>query len=351
MRKTHLALGALFLLCTLAHAASFDCTKAKTAQEKAICVSPALSAADDEMAAAYHAWLAAAQPGWAAGIRDNQLAWLRLRDGSCPGGDANNPIESCLSDIYKLRIPELQQKVQHVAGVTFVSQSITLTARDTPDSAPPAGVSEVTHGFGTLVASWAQASSTTPQWAAWNSAVVPAIVLAANADEETSAKDWNGIVQPGVDRNLAATVERANAQWVSASILDFYDGHGAHPMENFTEFYWMLGQQRALKPEDVFLPNSGWDVWMEKRLDLYLHQALDSQSSGNYQSWFPQGGAATVLQGLVTNTGDWKLEPAGFSIFFQPYQVACYACTPDPLIVPWSDLKPYLQPGFVLPQN
>jgi uncharacterized protein len=350
MRKTLLALSLPFLLCTLAHAASFDCTKAKTAQEKAICGTPALSTADDQMATAYRAWLSAAPPGWAAGIRDNQLAWLRLRDGSCPGGDANNPIESCLSDIYKVRIEALQQMVQHIAGMTFVSQSVTLTARDTPDSAPPAGVSEVTPGFGTLVASWPQASSTTPQWTAWNSAIVPAIIQAANANESSSARDWNGLVQPGVDRDLTVTVERANTQWISASIDDFYDGHGAHPGENVTEFYWMLGQQRALKPEDVFQPNSGWDTWMEKRLDSYLHKALDSQSNGNYQTWFTAGDAQKTLQGIVTNPGDWKLEPKGFSIYFQPYQVACYACTPDPLTISWSDLKPYLQPGFVLPQ-
>lgn len=350
MRKTLLALALPFLLCVLAHAASFDCTKAKTAQEKAICGTPALSAADDQMAAAYRAWLAAAPPDWAAGIRENQIVWLRTRDEDCPAGDASTPIASCLNNIYKLRIAELQQMVQHIAGITFVSQAITLTARDTPDSAPPAGIPEVTPGFGTLQSTWPQASSTAPQWTAWNSAVIPAVIQAANADEETSAHDWNGVVQPGVDRGLTVAVERANAQWVSASIVDFYDGHGAHPMENSAEFYWMLGAQRALKPADVFLPNSGWDTWMEQRLDSYLHKALDSGSNGNYQTWFPQGNAATVLKGIVTNPADWKLEPAGFSIFFQPYQVACYACTPDPMTIKWSDLKPYLQPSFVLPQ-
>ncbi|MGD1062097.1 MAG: lysozyme inhibitor LprI family protein [Terracidiphilus sp.] len=350
MRKTLLALSVPFLLCALAHAASFDCTKAKTAQEKAICGTPALSAADDQMAAEYKAWLAAAPPASAAGIRENQLVWLRTRDASCPAGDANNSIASCLSGIYQQRIEELQQMVQHFAGITFVSQAITLTIHDTPDSAPPAGISEVTPGFGTLQATWPQASSTTPQWTAWNSAIVPAVIQVANADEETSAHDWNGIVQPGVDRGLTFTVERANAQWVSATIVDFYDGHGAHPTENSAEFYWMLGAQRALKPEDVFLPTSGWDTWMEQRLDSYLHKALDSGSNGNYQTWFPQGNAATVLMGIVINPADWKLEPAGVSIFFQPYQVACYACTPDPMIIQWSDLKPYLQPSFVLPQ-
>jgi uncharacterized protein len=350
MRKTPMALSIPFLLCVLAHAASFDCTKAKTAQEKAICGTPALSAADDQMAAAYKAWLAAAPPDWAAGIRENQIVWLRFRDASCPAADANSPIAACLSDIYKERIQDLQGMVQHFASVTFVSQAITLTARDTPDSAPPAGASEVTPGFGTLQASWPQAISATPQWAAWNSAIVPAVTQAANADETTSAHDWNGLVQPGVDRSLAVTIDRANAQWVSVFIDDLNDGHGAHPTENSAEFYWMLGAQCALKPEDVFLPNSGWDAWMEKQLDSYLHKALDAQSSGNYQTWFPQGGAPKELQGLVTNPGDWKLEPAGFSIFFQPYQVACYACTPDPMTIPWSDLKPYLQPSFILPK-
>ena len=302
------------------------------------------------MAAAYKAWLTAAQPGWAAGIRENQLDWLRWRDANCPAGDANNPIATCLSSVYKARIAELRRMVQHFAGVTFVSQAITLTAPDTPNSAPPAGATEVNHGFGTLTSSWAQASSTTPQWTAWNGAVEPAIIQAANADAGTSAHDWKGIVQPGVDRDLTFTVERANAQWVSATIVDDYDGHGAHPTENSSEFYWMLGEQRALRPEDVFQTSSGWDAWMEKQLESYLHKALDAQSGGNYESWFPQGNAATVLMGIVKNPADWKLDPAGFSIFFQPYQVACYACTPQPLIIPWSDLKPYLQPSFVLPQ-
>jgi uncharacterized protein len=344
MRKTLSALSFPLLLCTLAHAASIDCTKAKTPQEKAICSTPALGAADEQMAAAYSAWLAAAPPDWATGIRENQLAWLRSRDANCPAGDPNDPIATCLGDVYKMRIAELQQMVEHVAGITFVSQSITLTTPDTPSSAPPAGTSEVTPGSGTLTASWAQASSTALQWTAWNSAVVPAVIRAANADGGTSASDWKGLAQPGVDRNLTATVERANAQWVSTSIDDLDDGHGAHPTENSSDFYWMLSEQRALKPEDVFVPTSGWDTWMAQRLDSYLKQVLDV--NGNDQRQYKPGD----LPGIVTNTADWKLDPAGFSIFFQPYQVACYACTPNPMTIPWSDLKPYLQPSFVLPQ-
>ena len=347
MRKTLLVLSLPLLMCTLAHAASFDCTKAKTAQEKAICGSPALGAADDQMAAAYHAWLSAAPAAWAAGIRENQIVWLRTRDLSCPAGDANDPVASCLSNIYKERIDELHGMVQHLAGVTFISQAIKLTARDTPDTAPPAGASEVTPGFGTLLATWSQASVATPQWTAWNQAVEKAAIQAVNTftgDAKKPAQDWTGLVLPGVDDVVTVSVDGFNGKMVSATIVNDYDGHGAHPTENTTEFYWMLGEQRALKPEDVFLPKSGWDTWIEKRLDSYLQKVLDS--NGNDQRQYKPGD----LPGIVTNPADWKLDAKGFSIFFQPYQVACYACTPQPLVIPWSDLKPYLQPSFVLPK-
>jgi uncharacterized protein len=349
MRKTSLVLSLPFLLCTLAHGASFDCAKAATAQEKAICAAPDLSAADDQMASAYHAWLAAAPPDWAAGIRDDQRIWLRTRTTSCPAGDASNPIAPCLLQVYKERIAELERNVESFAGVNFVARSVTLTARDQPDSLPP-GVAELTPGFGTFQASWPQAVSASPQWIAWNAAIVAAAVHTAAPDANPSARSWSDLVQAGVDQQVTVTVDAFDSKLVSATIVNFYDGHGAHPTQNSSEFYWLLDQQRALKAEDVFLPNSGWDKWMEQRLDSYLHQTLDSESNGNYQSWFPQGNAAQVLQSIVGDPEGWQLNAKGITLVFQPYQVACYACTPDPLTLPWTDLKPYLQPGFALPK-
>ena len=60
MRIGWLALA--LLMGGVAHAASFDCAKAKSPQEKAICSSPRLSAADDQLATAYKAWLSAVPP-------------------------------------------------------------------------------------------------------------------------------------------------------------------------------------------------------------------------------------------------------------------------------------------------
>jgi hypothetical protein len=239
--------------------------------------------------------------------------------------------------------------VKTIAGVTFVSRSITLTKRDEPDSIPT-WATEVTPGFGTLQASWPQVSSAAPQWTAWNQAIVTAGVQAASEGQKPAPHDWNGIVQPGVDQQVDVTVDRFDGNLVSATIVNYYDGHGAHPNQNSSAFYWMVDKQRELKPEDVFLPNSGWDAWMEQRLDSYLHQALDAQSNGDYRTWFPQGDAPKTLQSIVASPERWTLEPKGLTLVFQPYEVACYACTPEPLTIPWSDLKRYLQPAFAIPR-
>jgi len=70
MRNIWLVL--LLMASGAAQAASFDCVKAKTPQEKAICTSPKLSAADDSMAAAYKAVLGSVRPEVAGEIRDAQ---------------------------------------------------------------------------------------------------------------------------------------------------------------------------------------------------------------------------------------------------------------------------------------
>ncbi len=65
-----------------ARAASFDCAKAATPSELAICASPALSALDSELGAAYALRLAAAPE-----VRDLERAWLKVRNVGC-GKDA-----------------------------------------------------------------------------------------------------------------------------------------------------------------------------------------------------------------------------------------------------------------------
>lgn len=72
----------LLVLPSITLAASFDCTKAGTPSEKAICASPALELLDRHIALAYKTLLEAQRVDAAEGVRDEQRNWLRTRDAS-----------------------------------------------------------------------------------------------------------------------------------------------------------------------------------------------------------------------------------------------------------------------------
>lgn len=124
LRKTIALLAALPLagLPATAHAASFDCAKARTGVEKAVCADPQLSEYDERIAAAYKRQL----EEWNGAIRDyvrnDQRHWLaeirRIDDNGsgidavCAQGDL-----PCLRREYQLRMDALESSGYRNSGV------------------------------------------------------------------------------------------------------------------------------------------------------------------------------------------------------------------------------------------
>jgi uncharacterized protein len=351
MRKTLLALTLPFVLCALAHSASFDCTKAKTAQEKAICTSPDLSAADDQMAAAYRADLAAVHPQWSAGIRENQLVWLHNRDASCPTTDSAGDLGFCLRNLYTLRIEDLQHMILQTGGVTFVRHSLELVAPDQPsDSDASAESDKPKRGY--LSASWPQAANGGPGWQAWNGAIEAATSrVAGQTGGDPGQTDFQKALSPEMDIDVTASLGIVSPNLVTATIANQWYGHGAaHPNENSIQFNWLLKGQRELKPEDVFRPKSGWDAFLQQQCDQYLHKTMDYDGA-SYESFMQPGQMAKAVHAIVSDPENWEIDSRGITIVFQTYAVACHACTPEPLLIPWEKMRPMLNPEFVLPRE
>jgi uncharacterized protein len=89
-----LSLTVLMLFISTAQAVSFDCQKAKTFIEKAICSNPDLSDLDDELGSQFQ--LALTDNKNPALFKRQQLAWLKQRD-TCQTVD-------CVKKSYKQRI-------------------------------------------------------------------------------------------------------------------------------------------------------------------------------------------------------------------------------------------------------
>jgi uncharacterized protein len=343
----------LFLVASgAAHAASFDCAKAKTAQEKAICGSAELSLADERMAEAYRAVLAAAPPETKEEVIEGQRQWLRSIAITCAARDwaPAGRLQSCLTEVYRKRTDLLRNAIIQLDGVLFVWKSIILTAPDDPDTAENDRLRGVLSDHGILYASWPRAIASTPEWQAWNVALEKTVRGMASQDEPQHAETWKQELAIDMDTDLTVEIGLVNRELVAAMISNHWYGHGAaHPNLYFTQFNWMLKEQRLMRPEDLFLRNSGWDRAIlercERAVGAELTQGLEPVNAKDTLANLHK-----ALLEIIVNPKNWQLENTGLTIPFQPYAVACYACTPSPVTISWEDLKPFLQPGFVIPK-
>lgn len=139
LHRTLTFAGVAFLMASFSHsalAASFDCAKARSRQEKLICSTPELSKADDAMAAKYvEARSAAAKLSAeeASQLKENQSAWILNGIQGC------TPDVPCLSKSYQERIAFLDfyrqqtQKSMTVSGA-YAGPTWNLEIREIGDS-------------------------------------------------------------------------------------------------------------------------------------------------------------------------------------------------------------------------
>ncbi len=102
LKRLSLALFCASLLPLSAHAASYDCTRADTAAEIAVCSNPSLNRLDEELAVEYRSLLNRLPPRKAEMVRQDQRSWLSARD-TC-GADVR-----CLRARYQERSARLNE--------------------------------------------------------------------------------------------------------------------------------------------------------------------------------------------------------------------------------------------------
>jgi uncharacterized protein len=97
------------LLATGAQAASFDCGRAATADEYAICANRGLNDADVRVAVKYEVVSRTLAMGGRAALRDDQRAFLAKRR-QCGASVA------CISSLYAAQETKLQKGLDHIYG-------------------------------------------------------------------------------------------------------------------------------------------------------------------------------------------------------------------------------------------
>jgi len=322
----------------------FDCSKAVTPQERAICASPLLSSIDDQMTVAYKEALAGAPPDFKMQVREDQRQWLSNRDVICPASRdprADSAMSDCLSGYENRRAELLRQLIQRKNGVLFVWRSVALSfhAMKHPDLGVE-GDGYFETEAGSVLASWPQAVSSSPEWQAWNRGIEEATrrIACGSPENKKVQVAWSPVCAKDAMNVINVMIDSLGEPLVAAEInREWYDrSEGSSGTDSF-EFNWLFGEKREIRADDIFEARSNWR-------EVLLAAARKSL----YDDGKPLfgDGLGDVETQIVLNPENWYLRADALVIGFPSAYAECHACDSPAVSIPWEELKPYLNSSF-----
>lgn len=289
------------VLCD-AHAASFDCRQARTAQERFICADESISALDRRMGELYRLHVSSLSEPARRRVLASQRAWLAFWPRSCSNSTLKVVLDKdsveCVRGLYDKRIAELQPMAPGAGLQAYVVSQYRYVAPTDPEA--PAGTHQSAYPQVEVVA-----GREAPRWLGALNAFLDrgsAYALGQQADVESTSEVSLSVSHTG--RGVIQVVEST----------EFY-GHGAaHGMSARTHHHFLTDQARALQAEDLFT-GPGWKQALAQKVMAALRE---EEGEGLLVSEVKE------LLDLI-DPSRWGLEGPGLQLHFNPYEVAPYA--------------------------
>ncbi len=326
------AIAALAMLLSVpaAQAASFDCARADTPFETAICTSPDLSTADEVLAQAYATALGGLSKPAASEVTAGQKAWLDYAQRAC--SDDAQPIApsytedqaQCLVGIFRARVAALEAS-RMLGGYRFYPIDRFLVEADT-DAEPDAFAKVASKTFQTVKIDGADATAT-----AFNAAID---ALTAERSDFFAAGSTE--IAPGdasTDTDISTVVREVTSARISLETNDYWYGHGAaHGNYTIWSHHFLTDAQRLLVASDIFA-GEGWEPRLAElalaALEARLGEGLFEPEMADLESW-------------VADPQRWDFTEDGLRLRFQIYEVTAYAAGAPQVTIAWDDLDELL---------
>lgn len=139
---------------------------------------------------------------------------------------------------------------------------------------------------------------------------------------------------------LNYTLSRGPSGLLSVLYTNFQYTGGAHPMTFFKTMIFDLKTGKMLGLNDIFANNGG--NYLE-RLGVISRQRLKAALESMYDEEMANDGTKP----LASNFDLITLEPKGFNLRFDLYQVASYAASGGVFYIPYNSVKSSLSPAFI----
>ena len=318
-------LAALLMTGGPAFAASFDCAKAASPREKAICKNDDLSRDDDIMGALYTGARARMSESAASRLRDSQLSWLRFLDKACLQKGVEDATK-CLTPWYRDRLKFLADAVTDKADRTFLALDeweFIAPEKKGKEEMPGANRMQYREKM-----SFAIDKPESEGDKAFNKLVAGETDL------------WNGF-DGEVERSTWFKLNEATPDFVSLDIFrwEFHVG-AAHGFGAATHVNFRLDKARPLQVKDIFATD-GWQKVLAQHSADGFHKIL-----GDDYALFDE--APETIEKMVRDPENWVVTQAGLGVNYPVYSVGPYAIGDHTVTTPWKDLERWLAKDAVM---
>lgn len=327
MIRIALALIGLLLIAVPAAAASFDCAKASTPFEEAICSDDALSLQDEVLAQAYATALGGLSKAAADEVKAAQRAWLGYAQRQC--SDDAEPIatpytdeqKQCLGSFLRFRVQDLEAS-RMLGGFRFYPIDRYLIEPDT--EAQPDDFNKVADKQYQIV----KIDRGDEIAAAFNEAIDTMMGGQGNFFEPGTTEIAAGDVTS--DYDIGTTVSDVTSNRISLRTNEYWYGHGAaHGNYFITNRHFLIKEKRLLEASDIF-EGEGWQETLGQL-------ALDAIKAKLGEDYF--AGSDEDVKAIAIDPLRWDFSEAGLVIQFNIYEVTAYAMGAPQVTIPWSELS------------
>lgn len=162
----------------------------------------------------------------------------------------------------------------------------------------------------------------------------------AREDASAAKQGVKPISSTSLTNSLGVSYEvtAANKDFISILFSFFEFTGGAHPNTTTESFNYDLNRNAPVNLADLFTPNSNY---LKVISDYAVKELKKLETVDN-----PEEGAGPKLD----NFHSWNITFAGLKITFDRYQVGAYAVGEHEVVVPYSVLKPIINPDGILAQ-
>jgi uncharacterized protein YecT (DUF1311 family) len=316
-----------------ATAASFDCAKASTPFEHAICDMPDLSAADEVLAKAFATATGGLTKEASGVMRVDQRAWLDFAQRSCT--DDAEPLASgrydeeggaCLLQAFAQRSKALELS-RMLGGHRFYLKSFYAALPDPTEAANPDSYWKVaTHELVLPLL-----DNDDPLAGFFNDYVMDSAINQTDIASLANGGDVDELDTSANASVILSVEEVVQTARITLAVNTYWFGHGAaHGNWGIRYLHYYVPDGRGLLASDVFSGEDWATVLVEaawEQLQVEHKERLQVESAGD-------------IAEVVVEPSRWDLsDPYGLVIQFQPYEVSAYAYGAPTITIPWEKLE------------